>query len=79
MENFRERRVYEIRLIAIRDMSPLFCAGQRGSNFQRVFDSPPFSDKSARQAWGRGKGFRLVAFPTNKERRQLWNSNVNRQ
>ena len=26
--NFRERRVYEIGFIAIRDVSPLFCAGQ---------------------------------------------------
>ena len=31
-----------------------------------------------RKAWGRGKGFRLFAFPSNKECRQLWNSTVNR-
>ena len=31
--NFRDRRVYENRLISIRDASPLFCAGQNASYF----------------------------------------------
>ena len=29
-------------------------------------------------AWYRGQGFRLFAFPANHERRQLWNTTVNR-
>ena len=29
-------------------------------------------------AWYRGQGFRLFAFPANNERRQLWNTTVNR-
>ena len=60
-DNFRNRCVYGIGLIAIRAVSP------------------PFGEETwtcARNAWGRGssKGFRLFAFPANKERRQLWNS-----
>ena len=55
--NFRNRRVYKIGLIAIRDVSQLFCA-------------------VGRKVWGRGNGFRLFAFPANRECRLLWNSTV---
>ena len=65
LDNFRDRCVYEIGLNAIREVSS------------------PFGEEPgtcARNAWCRGssKGFRLFAFPANNERRQLWNSTVNR-
>ena len=64
-DNFRDRCVYEIGLIAIHEVSP-------------PFGDEPWS--CARNSCGRGssKGFCLFAFPANKERRQLWNSTVNR-
>ena len=51
--------------------------------FQRYFYRPPFFGTFARKApcccaWYRGQGFRLFAFPANHERRQLWNTTVNR-
>ena len=51
--------------------------------FQRYFYRPPFLGTFARKApcccaWYRGQGFRLFAFPANNERRQLWNTTVNR-
>ena len=37
-------------------------------------------ENCARNAWGRGssKNFSLFDFPANKERKQLWNSTMNR-
>ena len=65
MGNFRDRCVYEIGLIAIREFPP-------------PFGVEPWT--CARNARGRGssKVFRLFAFPANKERRELWYSIVNR-
>ena len=60
MGNFRERRVDENGLIAIRDVSPMFV------------------DNARSEGLGRGKGFRIFAFPANKDRIQLWNSIVDR-
>ena len=51
--------------------------------FQRYFYRPPFLGTFARKApcccaWYRWQGFRLFAFPANHERRQPWNTTVNR-
>ena len=64
-DNFRDRCVYEIGLIATREVSSPFV-------------EEPWT--CARNAWCRGSsnGFRLFDFPANKVRRQLWNSTVNR-
>ena len=62
-ENFRDRRVYEVGLIATHEVSPLFDAESRGPALEMCGVVV--------------QGLSFIFFPGNKERRHLWNSTVN--
>ena len=66
VENFHDRCVYDIGLIAIRGVSPVTTIRWRAVDLH----------SKCVGSWS-SKGFHLFAFPANKEHRQLWNSTVN--